>query len=184
MTRDETKTLLMAISVVFPSWKPANLSLAIDTWTILLKDYAREDIEYAFQRYALADKSGFAPSPGQLIEMLRDRIDESAMTDMEAWNLVLRAVRNSSYHAPEEYAALPSEVQRAVGSAEVLRQWAGMDADTLNAIRANFLRTYNARIKAARVTASLPAEMNGARLAGITAAVSEQLGRLPEAAGR
>ena len=44
------------------------------------------------------------------------------MGDLEsAWAAIRKAAGNSIYHAEEEFAALPSECQRAVGSADRLR---------------------------------------------------------------
>ena len=76
---------------------------------------------------------------------------------MEAWNLVAKALRNSAYGSEEEFAKLPPAVQRVAHSPSQLREWALMDADTVQSVVAsNFQRAYTARQKSDREFEALP----------------------------
>ncbi|MFR8332153.1 MAG: hypothetical protein ACLU9S_07140 [Oscillospiraceae bacterium] len=76
---------------------------------------------------------------------------------MEAWNLVAKALRNSAYGSEEEFAKLPPAVQRVAHSPFQLREWALMDADTVQSVVAsNFQRAYTARQKSDREFDALP----------------------------
>ena len=71
--------------------------------------------------------------------------------------MVQKATRNSLYNADKEFAALPEDVQRSVGSPSVLREWAMMDTETLNSVVAsNFMRGYRARAVQVREMQKLP----------------------------
>lgn len=159
MTWDETKTIVGIIKSLYPNWKTDNPKSTVDTWHIVLEDFDANAIQYAIKRYALTDKSGFPPSVGQLVGQLQEATDTDGLSGLEAWGLVARAMRNSAYNSKEEFARLPKEVQRAVGSAETLKSWALTDIDSTPVLQSNFLRTYNAVADKARVEARLPENM-------------------------
>ena len=84
------------------------------------------------------------------------------LTEQEAWLLVEKACRNSNYNAGEEYAKLPLEVKRMVGSPNQLREWAMMDSNELKTVVAsNFMRSYRVRSKNDRDYLALPQEVRG-----------------------
>lgn len=159
MTWDETKTIVGIIKSLYPNWRTDNPKSTVDTWHIVLEDFDANAIQYAIKRYALTDKSGFPPSIGQLIGQLQDTAEPSAMSGMEAWALVLRAIKNSGYNSQQEFAQLPDAVKRAVGSPETLKSWALSDLDSIGVMQSNFLRTYNAVAEKARTEARLPESM-------------------------
>ena len=79
------------------------------------------------------------------------------MTEMEAWNLVVKAASNGFYGAKEEFAKLPRDVQEIVGSPAQLREWSQMDSDEFNTVLAsNFQRSYRARAESRKVYGRLP----------------------------
>lgn len=159
MTWDETKTIVGIIKSLYPNWKTENPKSTVDTWHIVLEDFDSNAIQFAIKRYALTDKSGFPPSVGQLVGQLQEATENGSLSGLEAWGLVLRALRNSAYNAAKEFDALPKEVQRAVGSAETLRAWALSDLDSTPVLQSNFLRTYNAVAEKAKTEAMLPKSM-------------------------
>ena len=59
---------------------------------------------------------------------------DSSMSELEAWSLVRKAVRNSGYHSVEEFEKLPEACQRAVGSAANLKEWALMDSERVETV--------------------------------------------------
>ena len=69
------------------------------------------------------------------------------LNELEAWSLVRRALRNSGYHAKEEYEKLPPMVRRAVGSPDNLYCWSQMDIVSVeNIVQFNFLQVYRAAV--------------------------------------
>ena len=64
--------------------------------------------------------------------------------------LVQKAIRNSTYHADEEFAKLPETVQKAVSNPRQLQEWAMMeniDGRAWNVMQSNFMRTYRFEIE-------------------------------------
>lgn len=158
MTRDDTKKLLMRIQSVFPNWKPqAELRFVIDTWWEYLTDYSYEEVLIGLSTYIATDTSGFAPSIGQLIDKISSLTIKNELNEMEAWSLVSNALRNGYYGAEKEFAKLPATVQKAVGSAANLRNWAQTDIQSVeNVIQSNFMRTYRTVVKREKEYQKLP----------------------------
>lgn len=162
MTRDEMKRILAVINSSYPNWKIENISLTIDTWFNFLGHYTYEELNKAVQTYVLSDTTGFAPSIGQINNLI-NTIDETVsgeLNEMEAWSLVSKALRKSSWHSEEAYAELPPLVQKAVGSPQNLRNWATTDIDTVeNVIMSNFQRTYRGVIAQAKQIRRMPIDI-------------------------
>lgn len=154
MTRDETKKVIEAIASVYPNWHPDNPSLTVDMWAAIMSDYPYSAVSDALREYARS-KNGFAPSPGQLIGLIIDRTTPQAPTDMEAWQLVYEAIRNSNYHADEEYAKLPVVIQKAIGGPASLREMAMMEADAMSVEQSHFLRSYHTVLERQRQDMSI-----------------------------
>ena len=158
MTRDDTKKILMRIQSVFPNWKPqAGLSFVVDTWNEYLSGYSYEQVLVGLNAYIATDTGGFAPSIGQLIDKMNLLTTKDELNEMEAWSLVSNALRNGYYGAEEEFAKLPAAVQKAVGSASNLRNWAQTDIESVeNVIQSNFMRTYRTVVKREKEFQKLP----------------------------
>lgn len=144
MTREDTKKLLMMIQASYPNFKVDDKTAAVNVWTLVFTDFDYKYIEMAFLSYLRTNTSGFAPSPGQLIELLHDICKPEDLTEIEAWSLVSNAIRNSGYNSVSEYEKLPTLVQRAVGSPGQLRQWALDENYNEQVASSNFMRTYRA----------------------------------------
>ena len=162
MTRDEAKKIIMAISGLYPNFKPADLKLTVDTWAVVLSEYGYKQIESALIAYSATDRSGFAPAPGQLIGLLDMQNQESDLNEMEAWALVSNALRNGYYGAEQEFAKLPETVQKAVGDPGNLRHWAQTDSNSVeNVIQSNFMRSYRAVLKREQDMRKMPEKVKG-----------------------
>lgn len=72
MTRDETRNLLRVVSALYPNWHPEEISLAVDAWWTVLSDLRFDAASAALKEYAGTDTSGFAPSPGKIIELAKE----------------------------------------------------------------------------------------------------------------
>lgn len=162
MTRDEAKHLVMMVSAAYPNWKPLNLTETVDTWAVMLEEFDHDECLAALKSYILTDTSGFAPGIGQVIDRLQRRREERELGELDAWSMVSKALRNSTYHAEEEFAALPPVLQRTVGNPSNLKEWAGMEMDTVNSvIQSHVVRNYRAAVKSMRDDAKIPPALMG-----------------------
>lgn len=151
MTRDEVKKILMVVQAAYPNFHPPDKTITVDIWHRFLKDYAYEQVNAAVGMYIRSDTSGFAPNIGDVVEKLQTLFEPEDLNEIAAWGMVLKAIRNSGYHAEEEFARLPPTVQKAVASPAQLREWAlaeDVDGTWMNVTQSNFLRTY--RVETAR----------------------------------
>lgn len=160
MTRDETKKIIMVIAASYPNWKPNDLSFTVDAWHMMLSEYTYHDVAKALKAYITTDTSGFAPSIGQLVNNMNIEDKLTSMNELEAWNLVSRAIRDSTYHAEERFAELPPLVQKCVGSPSMLRNWGQTDNKTVETvIQSNFMRTFREMSSRQNTINALPVEM-------------------------
>lgn len=144
MTSDETMKILAIVQATFPTWKVADADkeFTLKAWHTVLSDYPYEQIAYALKAYIKSDNRGFAPSPGQLINMLVNFAEESAPEEGKAWAMVYKAICNGAYNAKSEFEALPAEIQKAVGCHEQIRTWATDSEFNEGVTASNFKRAY------------------------------------------
>lgn len=150
MTREETINILMSIQAAYPNFKVPDKTIAVNTWYSLLEEYTYEQVNSAIKRYIQTNKSGFAPSIGQIIDQICVMHSNNDANEIAAWGVVLKALRNSTYHSEEEFNKLPLVIQKAVSSPGQLREWATMGklgGTGLNVIQSNFMRTYRLEIE-------------------------------------
>lgn len=158
-TRDEVKSLLAMISGAYPNYKPPDKTLTVNVWHMALADYDKEVIIMGLKAYMISDTSGFAPSVGQLLAKVQNIIYPQAISDMEAWRMVKRAISNSIYHSQEEYSKLPRVVQKVVGSPQALRTWA-MDEEYNDSVTmSHFLRCYRTEVAREREKQIMPQDI-------------------------
>lgn len=164
MTRRETAELLTVLQSNYPDafrgMSDSCVQAKIALWQQMFADYSKEQVSAAAMAYMATDTKGFMPSVGQINEQLLRLREQHTATPAEAWSSVSAALRNSSYGAAEEFAKLPPAVQRLVGSPAQLREWAQMDAQTVQSvIGSNFQRSYQARAAQQRDYEKLPGQM-------------------------
>lgn len=144
---NDTKKLLMAIEAIYPTFKVENPKETAAAWHWALEEYPAPAVKAALQIYVRTNTTAFAPSVSQLIACMHTATDDS-LTEGEAWTLAKRAISDGTYHAAERFAELPEAVQDAIGGADMLREWAQTDSDTVNTvIMSNFQRTYRAVVQ-------------------------------------
>lgn len=157
MTREETKKIIMIMSASYPNYKPIDLSMTVDAWSVMLSEYEYKKVETALKAFILSDNSGFAPSIGQLAEKIKMLEQEQPLNEMEAWLLVSKALRNGYYGAEEEYEKLPEMVQKAVGHPGNLRNWSQTDILSVESVvQSNFIKTYRSIVKRETEKEKLP----------------------------
>lgn len=159
MTREEVKKLMVIIVNTYPNFKPSNLSVTVDIWFEILRDYPFETTMTALKTYIVTDKSGFAPSIGQIIDKMNAVDDYTELNEMEAWALVSKALRDSSYHAQERFDGLPPNVRKAVGSPENLMAWGRDENYNENVAQSQFIKCYRSVLQRKKELSRMPMEV-------------------------
>lgn len=143
---EETGMIVGLIKAAYPNYNVDDMAVTIKTFRTLLSDYTYDEVEKGLHRFITTSNSAFAPSIGQIIDnIMKNRQQasgEDEVSEKEIWSMVLRAIRNGTYEAEEEFNKLPSLVQKAVGTPEVIRAWAAGDEDSLSYIESEFMKSY------------------------------------------
>lgn len=144
---EDARKIVAVLMVTYQNYKPIDAELAAKTWADLMEEYSYEQVNVGLKAYMKSNTSGFAPAPGQLIEIIQNITTPDQLNEMEAWALVSKAIRNSGYNSTEEFAKLPPLVQKAVGLPGQLRIWA-MDEDyNEDVISSNFIKCYRSEVQ-------------------------------------
>ena len=159
MTREEVQDLLAMIQGTYSNFNPQNKTATVNAWHMALEDFDKNQIAMAFKSYIRTETSGFAPTPGKLIEQLSVIKHSSDETETEAWMRVAIALRNGMYGSEQEFAKLPPMVQKAVGNSQQLRIWALDENFNEEVAKAQFLRVYRAETQRAKDYEKLPKDI-------------------------
>lgn len=171
MTRRETYQILGRLEAIyrdsFRGLTEEAAQLKLTLWHELLADEPFQMVRAAVDAYMLTDKKGFMPVPGQIKEQIAILRDKGGLNEQDAWELVTKALCNSSYGSAEEFAKLPADIQRAVGSPNMLKSWATVNISELQTVIAsNFKRDYRAIVAQKKDFAKIPGAVK--KLAGST----------------
>lgn len=152
MTKEEFKVLVKGMKSVYaqPTFIPDND--AFNVWYELLKDIDYKTCAIAIQTYMSTEK--FPPTIADI--RAKVNINPEQITEAEAWDMVRKAISNSSYNSEKEFGRLPEEVKRAVGSPSQLRVWATDTEFNDSVVQSNFMRSYREMNKRAEEVARLP----------------------------
>lgn len=161
MTLEEAAKIVCILEFNYPDTRRHQSDDAyityIRNWHSFFQNDSYELVEAAVRAYIATSTERFAPNVGQIKEQIRKLTAPNEMSEAEAWGLVKNALRNGYYGYKEEYDKLPPIVQRCVGSATQLREWALMDAGEVESVVAsNFMRGYRAVAKSEAEWAKLP----------------------------
>lgn len=136
MNQQEFSVIVKGIKANYPNMLQDDG--AKDVWFAMLSDLEYKRVSAALQAHMMTSK--YPPT----IADLREDHSPKGTTDLEAWAMVRKAMRNGTYGAEEEFEKLPEIVQKAVGAASNLRQWAQADSDMIETIEAHFLKAFRA----------------------------------------
>lgn len=143
MTREEFALLVKGMKAVYADPKFIADKFAFDVWYSLLADYDYKILNAAVQKYMMT--AHFPPTPADIRECAADITRPTAedMTPEEAWEVALKAIRNSLYGAEEEFERLPAVVQKSVVSPSHLREMGQMNSDELHTVeKSHFMRAF------------------------------------------
>ena len=159
MTVIEAKKIIAVMLVSFPNFKPTDVDSMAETWADMLSEYSYSQVSMALKAYIVSDTSGFAPAIGQLVEKIQTISQPQELNEMEAWSLVSRAIRNSTYNSVEEFAKLPPLVQNAVGLPDQLRTWAMDENYNEQVASSNFIKCYRAEVARSQELSKMPSDV-------------------------
>lgn len=161
MNKIETMGIMAVLKEAYPYYykdkTKKELSAAVNLWTEMFADDDVRLVKAAVKSYIANDDKGFPPVIGQIKASLYKLTQKAPMSEVEAWGLVSKALKNGYYGAEEEFEKLPKVVQRAIGSSDRLREWSQVDERTVQTvISSNFMRSYTAKLKHEQEYAQLP----------------------------
>lgn len=156
----EAKKILAVMMMTYPNYKPAgDIDAVAATWADMLSEYTYSQVDRALKAYILSDKSGFAPSIGQIVDKIQIIDQPQYLNEMEAWALVSKALRNSTYHSVEEYSKLPPLVQKAIGLPDNLRTWAMEENMNVDVVSSNFKSAYLRLVNRDQEISKMPSQI-------------------------
>ena len=164
MNRKETVSVLALLRAAFPAFyremDRRELEKIVDLWEDMFRPDDGRIVAAAVKALIAAKTDSFPPSVGAVKEKVRQITAPETSSEQEAWARISKALRNGTYGAEQEFAALPEELQRVVGGPEQLRAWAAMDEKSVQSVVAsNVQRSYRAKSQASREFAALPEDV-------------------------
>lgn len=149
LSEEQFRVLVKAMWAIYPKATFIPTEESFKVWYSLLKDLSYETLSQAVQAHMQTNK--FPPTPADIREKAQQFVEQPEELYMsEGWaaGLVMKAARNSTYGAEEEFAKLPPLVQDAVGSVEALRSLGALAPDVLASVaKGQFLASYRAKVK-------------------------------------
>lgn len=83
MTREQVQELLATIQVAFPNFNPKDKKATVNMWFMMLSDYTYEQVSLALKEYILTEKTGFAPSIGQIANLVKAQKERKYFEELE-----------------------------------------------------------------------------------------------------
>jgi hypothetical protein len=170
MVANEAIAILKILKASYPYFykdlKKADAEEIINLWATMFADDPAELVVEAVKALIVSLK--FPPTIADVKEKIQLICTPVKMTEIEAWNMVYRAICCANYHSVECFERFPENIKRLVGSPKQLRDWAVMDAEVVRSvIQSNFMRSYTARVKNDREIEALP-ESTKTMIEGVT----------------
>jgi len=161
MDKPETMRILAILRVAYPNFYKTmgadDYSDTVMLWCEMFKDDPFALVSAAVKTFIASDEKGYPPHIGAIKAAIVKLITPDAMTEMEAWNIVRGKMSCYATHA--DFLELPLVIQRAVGSASQLCQWAMADIESLAVTQSNFMRSFRAAQEADRQRAKIPTDV-------------------------
>lgn len=164
MTLEQTGIIMDVLTNAYPQFyngpKAPDMVKTLHLWAEM---FAHDDVALvaaAIKALIETDSKGFPPHIGAVKEKLRMITGGDELTEVEAWGIVAKALRNSAYCSREEFEKFPPVIKRIVGTPSQLREWGMMDSETVHSVVAsNFQRSYKAIDQREREIAKLPPDV-------------------------
>jgi hypothetical protein len=155
MTREETKAIMAILRAGYPNFyrnmTKEDATNAINLWATMFAEEPAQIVTEAVKSLMCSLK--FPPTIADVKEKIELLTQPEQLTEMEAWNLVKKAMNTSDF--VKSFQELPPIIRRIVGSASQLKEWAYTEGD-MSVISSNFMRSYRARVAHERELVRLP----------------------------
>ena len=165
MNRTETIKITSVLYAAYPkqysSMTKAVADSVVELWQACFAEDSYNNVSAALKAFIVSDTKGFPPVPGQIKELIvRISGDITIISDMEAWAAVRKAIRNSNYHAREEFDLLPELIQSVVVTPENLIELAKLYSQEVSTvIQSNFTKSYRAAVERQKELARMPEDI-------------------------
>jgi len=165
MTLNDMGPVMDILTTAFPTFynrqTDAERKAAMRLWACMFADKPAEVVMLALKALIATKTDSFPPTIGAINAQIAELQSTQDMDEMDAWNLVKEAVRNTDRFAPgRQYKKLPESVQRAIGSPQTLVDWGNTGEEEFNTvIMSHFIRVFRARRESAKKYTALPPDV-------------------------
>lgn len=179
MNTDETLAIMGVLKAAYPAYyrdmSRKDAEGVVSLWQTMFADEPAAVVAAAVKAHIATDKKGFPPHIGAIKDAIvkLTKPPELELSEMEAWNIVRRAIKGSYMEAwsrKERYGdkvsavyhfeQLPPLLQQIVGGPETLAAWNKLDEDEISTVlQSNFMRSFRARAANAREYLALPSDV-------------------------
>ena len=155
MTSKESSQLISIISSLYSNYKPMSFDLAVEAWRAIFHDVPYTIVVGALYSYA-RDNKEYPPTPGQINTIIQQATGREELSEADAWDLVLKALKNGIYGSEKEFDKLPEDVQKAIGSPQYLHSMAIAEDLNLSVESSNFFKRYRMVVQRRKNIENLP----------------------------
>lgn len=161
MDRKDTISILAIMKAAYPSFykgiSKQEAEEIINLWCDMFNNEPVGIVGAAVKSLIETDEKGYPPHIGAVKEKIRLITCKEEKTEMEAWNLVFKAICRGIYHSKEDFEKFPDEIKEIVGSYEQIKHWAMMDSSEVQSVvSSNFQRSYREKMKRKNEFEKLP----------------------------
>lgn len=117
MNREETRNILTILRVNYPTSftnvsNEKDMNLIVNTWGILFKNDNVSDVYNAILKIIASNTSGFAPTIGQIKDVMNQPFKNCVMSDEKAWSIVLNNAKVDFNQAKRNFERLPETLKK------------------------------------------------------------------------
>ena len=160
MTRQEFGSIVAVLRNAYLDKDFLSDNESAEVWYGFLKDLDFGEVKIAVAK--LVSENKWMPTIAEImsqVKLLNETVYDSD-GDNELWDLIVKASKNSTYGAVEEFNKLPIECQKFLGSATSLKDFGLIDPNTLQTVvKGQFLKTIPAIRKHTEYNNGLPLEV-------------------------
>ena len=163
MTKEECWKLIIVLKSTYPKhyekFGETEFENLCTMFNMCLEDYTYEQAALGLKAFLIKDTKGFPPVVGQIIEQIHLLQPQEYPAEMDAWNLVMRAIRNGTYNSEKEFEKLPPIVQKTIGNARYIYDEATNNDFNMDVAKGQFLANYRTMLKREQEISKLPESM-------------------------